>query len=277
MKLTFQGHFPISHEALLSQIASAKGRGIPYVREVSPHGRRLAVIGGGPSIVTHLEEIRGFADIWAINGACRWLRERGVDSTLFALDPCDFLAPRIAGAKKALLAARCHPQVFETLKDAEIQLFDIIQDGEGGSGFWGSISAVMLTFHLATFLGYRDVVYYGCEGSYDEASHAYMDDPECSDYKFVVTCGGREFITAPDLYMQSLELSKLLRFTYGKFVEKSGGLLRAFIEERLKHEIHKSMEIEPEHDIVKVSRKLLATLTPVNARSAELQKTALAA
>lgn len=267
-KITFNGHYPIPHEQLLEQIAHARGLGFPFVREAEPHDRTLAIAGGGPSIVSHLQELRFFAsvssvnDLWAINGACGFLRERGIESTLFALDPVDWLASRVKGAKKAILATRCHPSVFETLKDCDITLFDIAQDTEKGEGIWGSVSAVLSVFSLAPFLGYRRVIFYGCEGSFEKDSHAYMNEADCFDYRFVVSVGGREYITAPDMYAQSIELSKLLRFTKGHFEERSGGLLRAFLAERMKHPPD-ALEIEPEHDIVKVSRALLAGLVPM--------------
>jgi hypothetical protein len=277
VKIAFEGNVPVPHERLMEQVSHARGLGLPFVREVEPHGRRLAVVGGGPSIVEHVEEIRQFTDVWAINGACGFLRARGIESTLVSLDPIEALAERVLGARKAILSTRCHPKVFETLAGCEIQLFDVLQDAVPGSerGVWGSVSTVLSVFDLAPLMGYRDAVFYGCEGSYAVSTHAYMNDPECDDYRFVVACGGREYLTAPDLYMQTMQLSKLLRFTHDRFKEKSGGLLRAFIAERMKVEIHKSMEIVPEHDIVMVSRKLLAGLTPDNEASAAVKREAL--
>lgn len=250
-KIAFQGTVPVSHEQLLAQVAHAKSLGFPEVREVPAHGRRLAVVGGGPSIVDRLDEIRAFSDVWAINGACRYLREHGIESTLLTLDPCDFLAPRVAGARKALLATRCHPDVFRAIEGADVTVFDAVNDTQ--NGLWASCSSVTVAFHLATLLGYRRTVFFGCEGSFSEASHAYMDEAELQDYRFVVECGGKRYITAPDLYMLTTQMADFLRKAINEsFTERSGGLLRALVA-------------NPEHDIVQVSRQLLASLKPVYA------------
>jgi hypothetical protein len=248
-KIVFEGVIPVSHEDLCKQIAHAKGLGYPEVREQEPHGRRLAVVGGGPSIADKLDEIREFSDIWAINGACGFLREHGIDSTLVTLDPCDFLAPRVAGAKKAMLATRCHPDVFETLKGADITVFDAVNDTK--DGLWASCASVTVAFHLSMLLGYRQTVFFGCEGSFSELTHAYMDEAELQDFRFVVECGGKQYLTAPDLYMLTLHMAVFFRLAINEsFTERCGGLLRALIANE-------------EHDIVQVSRALMASLRPV--------------
>jgi hypothetical protein len=248
-KIAFEGTVPVSHDELMQHVAYAKSLHYPEVREQEPHGRRLAVVGGGPSIVDRLDEIREFTDIWAINGACRFLREHGIESTLLTLDPCDFLAPRVSGATKALLATRCHPDTFKTLAGADITVFDAVNDTQ--NGLWASCSTVTVVFHLATVLGFRKSVFYGCEGSYSEKTHAYMDEAELQDYRFVVECGGKQYLTAPDLYMLTTQMAMFFRLAINEsFTERSGGLLRALIENE-------------EHNIVKVSRALLASLKPI--------------
>jgi hypothetical protein len=250
-KIVFQGSVPVTHENLLKQVAHAKSLGLPEIRPQEPHGRRLAVVGGGPSIVNKLDEIREFTDIWAINGACRFLRERGIDSTLLTLDPVDFLAERVSGAKKALLATRCHPKVFECLQGADITVFDAVQDTE--AGLWASCSTATVVYHLATVLGYRKTVFYGCEGSFGEGrtTHAYMDEAELQEYRFVVECGGKHYTTSPDLYLLSMQMAVFLkRAINDSFTERSGGLLRALVE-------------NDDHDIVQVSSALKASLKPI--------------
>lgn len=248
-KIVFEGTVPVPHDELLAHVAHAKSLGFPEVREQESHGRRLAVVGGGPSIVDHLDEIQEFTDIWAINGACGFLREHGIESTLLSLDPCDFLAPRVVGAKKALLATRCHPDVFKALEGADITVFDAVNDTE--NGMWASCSTATVVFHLATVLGFRKTVFYGCEGSYSEKTHAYMDEAELQDYRFLVECGGKLYLTAPDIYMLTQQMAFFFRNAINEsFTERSGGLLRALIQ-------------NPEHDIVKVSRALMAGLKPI--------------
>lgn len=250
-QIAFEGLCPVPHEQLLSQIVHAKSLGLPFVRETPPHGRKLAVVGGGPSIADHIEELRGFSDIWAINGACRFLREHGINSTLVTVDPVDFLVPRIEGASKALLCTRVHPDVFKALAGADITLFHAAQDEP--DGVWVSCSSVTATFQLSMMLGYRQTVFFGCEGSYSDRTHAYMDDSELQDNRFVVECGGKQYLTAPDLYLLTKQMAELLRRSVNDaFTERSGGLLRA-------------LTANPEHRIVKVSRQLAASLKPIRA------------
>jgi hypothetical protein len=246
VKIEFQGEVPVSHEDMLRHVEHAKALGLPFVTDQAQHDRRLAVVGGGPSIVEHLEEIRQYDAIWAINGACRFLREHGIESTLLSVDPCDFLAPRVSGAKRALLATRCHPDTFSALEGADITVFHLSNDDP--SGLWVSCASVMVAFHLAATLGYRKTVFYGCEGSFNERSHAYMDEPELQDFRFVVECEGKRYHTAPDLYMLTTQMAALMRHAINdSFTERSGGLLRALIECE-------------EHDIVEVSPLLQKSL-----------------
>lgn len=248
--IEFRGVVPVEHDELLRHIAHAKSLGYPAVQETAPHGRPLAVVGGGPSIIEHLDEVREFADVWAINGACGFLREHGIESTLLSLDPVDFLAPRVAGARKALLCSRCHPEVFRTLLGADITLFDAVNDLAEG-GMWASVSTATVVFHLATTLGFRQTTFFGCEGSFAQKSHAYMDEAELQEYRFVVDVNGEHFLTAPDLYMLTTQMAFFLRRSINNaFTERSGGLLRALVA----HE---------EHDIVQVSPALLASLKPI--------------
>ncbi len=248
-KIAFQGFVPVEHDQLVKQMEHARSLGYPMVREVEPHGRKLAVVGGGPSIVGHLDELREFTDIWAINGACRFLREHGIESTLLTLDPVDWLAQRVSGAKKALLGTRCHPDTFKALEGADITLFEAAQDAD--NGVWVSCSTVTAAFQLSMILGFRQTVFFGCEGSFSERSHAYMDEQELQDFRFIVECGGKQYLTAPDLYMLTQQMAQLLRLSINNaFTERSGGLLRALIE-------------TPEHDIVKISPALHASLRPL--------------
>ena len=120
--MTFTGEPPVAHEEILRNIAHARGLGLPEPVEVASHDRSLAVVGGGPSIKDFLDEIRAHDEIWAINGACSYLRSQGIESVFFALDPHPIVTKWAEGAKQALLVERCDPSTFEVLKDADVKV-----------------------------------------------------------------------------------------------------------------------------------------------------------
>ena len=250
-KIVFQGHMPVPHERLMQNVAHAHSLGLPMLENAREHYRRLAVVGGGPSARRHLKEIARFDNVISINGACGWLRENGIESTVLTLDPLPVMAERVKGAKKAILCSRCDPSVFEVLKDADITLFDVFTDTPGG--VWASVSSVTSIFDIATRLGHRRTVFFGCEGSFepDSTSHAYMNEAEHHEFLFEVECGGQKYLTAPDLYIQCGQMVPFLRLAVNEsFTEESGGLLRAMVK-------------TDEHDIVRVSKSLLAGLSPL--------------
>lgn len=236
--MTFTGEPPVAHEAILRNIASARALGLPEPVEVSSHDRSLAVVGGGPSIKEHLDEIRAHDEIWAINGACSYLRSQGIESVFFALDPHPIVAKWAVGAKQALLVDRCDPSAFEVLKDAEVRVYSLANDG---GKFLSGSSTATAAFNLAATLGYRDVTFYGCESCYVASSHAYQDEARVD--QMLVECGGYKYLTAPDYYIQAQELAQLIKAAPKHFRERSGGLLRAMI-------------LNDEHDVIAVSQSL---------------------
>lgn len=249
-KIEFSGRMCVEHSVLERNMAHARGLGLQHVPKpargsIHFHGIPLAVVGGGPSVKEHLDELRTWrGDIWGINGASAWLRTCGVESTLFSLDPLPVLAERCAGAKEAILCTRCAPELFKVLEGAHIRIFDCAQDVAEG-GIVAGCASVLGVPDIATDMGYRELTFFGCEGSFTETTHLYMDDPQ--DFRFVVKCGEVEYMTLPELYVLTKELAALLRVFRTHFTERSGGLLRAMIA-------------NPEHDIVKVSRGLMAGL-----------------
>lgn len=259
-KIKFAGGPPVDPQGIQLNVLYSRSLGLPYAKVQPAHERKLAIVGGGPSVADHLEEIRSFdGDIWAINGACAFLRERGIDSTFVSVDPHEIVAKWAVGAKKAILCSRVDPKVHEVLKGAEITLFDLIQDKEEGVHCCSSTAS--LGFDLGTDLGYRSVVWYGCEGNWagstaensgnqSDKTHAYPEPSEKREERMVVLCGGVEYLTAPDFYVQSCELAEIIRKFSRHFSERSGGLLRAMIENE-------------DHDIVRVSRSLMEKLKPV--------------
>jgi hypothetical protein len=230
ISLYLHGGPPVADTAIKENIERTAARSVPlcetsYARR--PGVERLAVVGGGPSTTAAIEALKGFdGDIWAINGTCRFLREHGIQSTFFAIDPHPTVVQWAVGVERALVASNCDKGVFDVLKDAEVSTFTL-GNTEAGHVRHGSSSATA-TMHLSVVLGYRDVVYYGCESSYDRtATHAFMKEDRKDE--LLIRVGGDDYLTAPDYLIQSLEMASIFRGGSPIWREESGGLLRAMV------------------------------------------------
>lgn len=245
MKMQFVGDCGVHQDKILSNIKHSHSLGLEMVPgEVAAHDRRLAIVGGGPSISNHIEEIRGYSDIFSINGTYKFLKDLGIDSTFISVD-CGIEVARFAdGVTKAIVASRVAPEFFE--KASGISIFDLKNDID--EGIWCGSSTATCCFHLGIELGYRDITFYGCEGSFGESSHAYRD--EGRELLMWVECGGVEYKTSPDFYVQSGELSSIIKMAPKNFKERSGGLLGAMVA-------------NDDHDVTAVSRAMLEKMTPI--------------
>lgn len=245
LDLTIRGELPVSDDKVQANARHARTLGLKTYRSWQTDKHRLAVVGGGPSINEHVEDLQKWdGDVWAINGAWKWCKDRGIEATFFACDPHPISAQWAEGATTALLENSCDPSVFELLKGAEVYTYDA--DPQSKGGIVGYASTASCAPHLAIRMGYREVTFFGCESSYHpNATHAYMD--EARKEEMIIRCNGGEYLTAPDLFLQVVGLSKFIREVPEFLKEKSGGLLRAMVN-------------NPEMHIHWISEGLAATL-----------------
>jgi hypothetical protein len=199
--------------------------GLPFVT----HGARgsLAVAGGGPSLSRNLDKLKSYDEVWGINRTAPWLCERGITASLFTVDPQ--YVPGMTGVDRAILSASVHPRVFEELSGKDVTIFHTDRfDGLEGFVSEGGPTSACRAVPLAVHMGYSSVTFFGCEASYDGASHAY--DTELVRFQCIIRAGGRDYITQPDYQLQCQYLAPFLTSLPEYFKEESGGLLRAMIE-----------------------------------------------
>ena len=189
----------------------------PRLERCARHGRKLAVVGGGPEIVHDLDELRSWdGDIWGINYMPDWLAERGIASTLFSIDPCAFPSK----ATKRILASSCHPSMLE----GDVQVFDLVWVNP--QGFANGCSSVSSAPAISFALGYLDVSFFGCDGSWEQQDH--VDRHEGTEKEqLIVRAGGRDYLTRPSYYLQCMELLTLFRTFPDVYRNRSRGLLKA--------------------------------------------------
>lgn len=238
-------------ETFLEQARHACSLGLPFVTKGSRGS--LAVAGGGPSVLSALNKLGSFDEVWGINRTAQWLCERGIDATFFTVDPQ--YMPGMTGVKRALLASSCHPKLFEELAGKDVSLFHVAPL-EGGFVAEGGPTTACRAIPLAAFMGYSSVTFFGCEGSHGDASHAYPT--ELQRCQTIVLAGGREYVSTPELELQCTYLAEFIR-EFPEIREESGGLLRAMIE-------------HPDWEHVAFSGDIMARVLPEGMTLADLPK-----
>lgn len=199
----------------------ARALGLPSV-ELAGH---VAVVGGGPSLADHLDELRAWkGPIWAINGTWKWLKERGVTATFFTVDPKPQAWLNLGLGDSALVAMVGSPELFRSVMGGHVRTFEL-----GAHGALSGVTSATATPHLAVQMGHRSVTFFGCDSSFSEdASHVYAaEEPE---HLIAVDVAGRAFVTKPEFVMQAEDLARLVRELPKFCRNRSGGLLAALIE-----------------------------------------------
>jgi hypothetical protein len=200
---------------------AAANAGYHRIERLSRHRRSLAIVGGGPSLADNLEDLRAFdGDIWAINDTSRWLTERGIACTLFTVDA----QLKSGEARDAILATVCEPSLVASFT-GRVLVFDTAETH--ADGFVGGTTSATRAPAIAFHMGYTQVSFFGCEGSFEERDH--VDRHEANPSQLIIRAGERTYRTTLPFLVQSQELAKLMVFD-GVFNNRSGGLFQALVE-----------------------------------------------
>ncbi len=190
-----------------------------------PHERTLAIVGGGPSTLAGFDILRRWeGDVWGINSTVGWLARKGVSATLFSIDALPVVKSQIEGSDGAILASHVHRTMFDFTLPKPVRVFHLASATGGPdwpSGATSGSTAPMVALHL----GYRSIMFFGCEGSFEGQTHVSHDEAH-ADHVEIAANGGR-FKTTPEFLVQTEELSEVMRGFPSQFHNCSGGLLEA--------------------------------------------------
>lgn len=165
----------------------------------------VSMCGTGPSLGKTLHELTG--DVLAVNGALKYLLGKGIVPRwcmLWDADPCiaEFAVPH--PDVTYLLASRCHPSVFERLKDCKTVVWHaggdhnieelLIENGVNEPMLQGGTAGITRGLYLAYALGYRDVHIFGADSSYDESGEHHVEGASLvPEHMMDIMVGGRWF------------------------------------------------------------------------------------
>lgn len=246
-RINFIGSISQDNSEILDNIEKNAEK-YPVIELTAPHKRPLAIVGGGPSVADKLDILRKWpGDIWSINRTPQYLAQYGIKSTLISVDAStnwdEWSAPEYV--EDAIMSSWCPPSIMDAYKNVRIfHMEPFVKGGIHG----GSTTAVSMPIPAAV-LGYSDVTFFGCESSFLDKDHAYVH--ESKPDQLIVRANGQDYRTTPPFFVQSQELSKIIRGVPFIYKEDSGGLLRAMIQDE-------------DWSIVAVSESLKAHLEEVN-------------
>ncbi len=117
---------PADNATLAMQVQHALGLGLPVLRDFEyPWNGALRVVGNGPS--ARKAPLDG--KTLAINGALKLFVEQGLAPTYWiACDPQELVVDFLAEMPEQtiyLVASKCHPKVFERLKDRKVVIWHV--------------------------------------------------------------------------------------------------------------------------------------------------------
>lgn len=242
-----------SDEEIAAQISANLARGLPEFKSaLCVNDGHFVVVGSGPSLPLFIDEIKEERlkgrPICAVKGAHDLLCEHDLEPDLFvSVDP----RPRHENIRMAnsrtiyVLASRCHPEMFETLKDRKIVVFHAYSEREecktwlkeGKVGVGGGTTSGLRAVTIGTILGFHKFILYGMDSclANDKMTKRFTGEKagQIIDIKVGREDAQRTFYANAALAQQANEFQDHYKFIPGiEFEIKGDGLLAAIVEER---------------------------------------------
>lgn len=187
------------------------------------------ILGGGPSLPNHLEEIKQRraegAKIITLNGTYNWAIENGLTpSAQIMVDARPFnsrFVKPVVDLCKYLISSQCHPSVFEGLPPDRTYIWhtgcelisDVLQENYGV--YWpvsGGSTVLLRAIPLMRMLGYSKFHLYGCDSCLvGDSHHAYEQKENDGAVILPVSLGGKIFQCMPWMAAQATEFISLIQ------------------------------------------------------------------
>lgn len=258
MKITFTSQNSTPTNKIEANQRYNRSLGLIKVGTKGPVAERLAVVGGSPDVVNHIDELRNWdGEVWAINGTYKWCQENGIDATFYAIDPSPKVINYVDGVRKAVIADTLDKSVMDRLVSSDVEIAYL---GDGGLPF--GTTAACTAIPIAIERGHKSITFFGCaSGFVAGATHAYRDEGKTHGM-MIVKCGGVEYMTRPDLAVQAEFMAEISR-AVPEFVSVRGnGFLPALIE-------------HGEYDVIGVDDDMWQELKAANEHLKDINPTSL--
>lgn len=180
---------------ILANVKSNIKRGLPRLHQLPEFhklkglAKKIALVGGGPSLKYYLDDIRQYRTIFACGSVNDYLMSNNIIPTYSAICDPDPLSinyfQKLDTETKYLIASGCDGKIFDHLKDHQVVLWhchsddfkpDEIEPNYQAVG--GGCTIGLRAICIAMILGYNNLHFFGfdsCLGE-NEASHSYLTE-----------------------------------------------------------------------------------------------------
>jgi len=240
-RLVLQPATNTSEDVITSNLAATFKRGYKPLTQAEGYRGPISLVGAGPSLAWTYKDLVG--DVMACNSAHDYLLGKGIVPQYTMLwDAHPVMANMITTPHpkvKYLVASRCHPSVFEKLKDCDVTVWHAMGGDDALGGLLakhgrnellvpGGTSSIMRATHLAGALGYaKEVHLFGidscCSGGKTHVKGSLTDQNTIT----LIACG-KPFMVAPWMAMQAEDFkvfAPLLRANGMRLVVHGTGLI----------------------------------------------------
>lgn len=241
-EITFESVLPCDEATLARQVAYSASLGLPDADE----GRLgvLNIVASGPSarkadfaqIGPHLGHAA--QPVMAVNGALKLLLDQGIAPHWWAAcDPQALVASFLPDSPPAqttyLVAAKCHPSVFQKLKGRDVRLWYVGAAPEGHRSVKTACSVTLTAMSLMRHLGWRKFRVWGWDCCFDAngAHHAGDQGAPSEASRINLEVGPRVFQTTATWALEAQDAAHQLAMGDYEVEIMGDGMVAAVIEE----------------------------------------------
>lgn len=186
----------------MDNVRANVGRALPWFHQTYPikdadrvMGKRIALVGGGPSIHDTVYELMDFQTIVACGSSHDWLQAHSprVPTYCVVCDPDPVMANYLRApdhSTKYMVSSHCNASVFDALEGYDVTMWHCWPVGNGDQEVrdflqektpdWcavgGGCTVGLRSITLSMMMGYTDIHFFGfdsCMGSKEDEHHAY--------------------------------------------------------------------------------------------------------
>lgn len=237
LRLALDMHGCATQEEMNTNIEQTLARGYTPINDyLGKFSGPASLVGSGPSIHDTLPELTG--DVFAINQAIGFLLDRGVTPKFAMIWDADAICEQFAVPHPEityLIGSRCHPAVFERLRDCKVivwhaggdhNIAELMEEKKipepmiaGGS------AGITRGMYLVNSLGYADIHIFGADSSYSDAGATHAAGSLVPEKDLMVSIGNDPphwFRTTPEWCAQVQEYRSIYAlFTFKDAVKLS--------------------------------------------------------